>query len=288
VAVGDWETQNGSKTQLAQIEPTINVTAQNSLGEVLIPQQGGGTPISQPDGSQKGKTVLIDYTIDPLFAATLKLKRQAYDPTGTIALDASYIVIIDSSNVPIGTSSGQFVDEGADSSANFLNGNKMQYQLDVSYDVTGGSDPLHIITAASKVAPYDKPIPVDASGIGIDLSDCIIPIDMSGGEYSSFTLRINKNGIDINSLVAVGLLEHEGIPYVVEESNPSITYDNVQVDYKIAANQYGELVVSYGTGNDVNNTMAIFSNAGGAEICKQPEGGSFGNNDDFTPPPVRQ
>jgi len=167
-------------------------------------------------------------------------------------------------------------------SANFLNGNKMQYQLDVSYDITGGSDPLHTITAASKVAPYGKPERTDASGIQIDLSDCIVPIDMSGGEYNSFILRINKNGNNINSLVSVGLLDPEGNVYVVEEISPSITYDNVQVDSKIAANQYGELKVTYGqtsgVDNIVNNTMTILSNAGGAQICKQPHGGSFGNN----------
>ena len=271
VAVGSWETQEGILTQLAPIEPTINVTAQNSLD----------------NGSQKGRTVLIDYKIDPSFAATLTLKRQAYDPTGTTALDASYILIVDSSNVPIGTSSGQFVDDENilnfnDSSANFLNGNMMQYQLDVSYDITGGSDPLHTVTnAASKVAPYGKPIPFDASGVEIDLSDCIVPIDTSNGEYNSFTLRINKNGSNINSLVAVGLLNVSGSVYVFDASAGylnNITYDNVQVDGKIAANQYGTTIVNYGNDNLVDNTLAIISNSAGAQICKQPEGGSFGNN----------
>lgn len=266
VAASAWVYQYGIKTQEGPTEPTINVTAQNSLGA---------------DGSQKGRTVLIDYTIDPSFAATLTLKRQAYDPTGNTALDAAYIEI-DSSNVPIGTSSGQFVDNELNSGAdNFLNGNMMQYQLDVSYDVIGGSDPLHTVTAASKVAPYSKPIPVDASGNAIDLSACIVPIDMSNGEYNSFTLRINKNGSNINSLVAVGLLDVSGSVYVFDASAGylnSIIYDNDQVDGKIAADQYGTTIVNYGTGNLVDNTMAILSNAGGAQICKQPEGGSFGNN----------
>lgn len=266
VAVGPWAEQTGILTQSAPIEPTINVTAQNSLGA---------------EGSQKGRTVLIDYEIDPSFAATLTLKRQAYDPTGTTPLDNAYI-LIDSSNVPIGTSSGQFVDnELNDGSANFLNGNMMQYQLDVSYDVISGSDPLHTVTAASKVAPYGKPIAVDLSGNPFDLSNCILPIDMSNGEYNSFTLRINKNGSDINSLVAVGLLDVSGTVYVFDASAGylnGITYDNDQVDYKIAANQYGTTIVNYGAGNLVDNTMVILSNRGGALIPKQPEGGSFGNN----------
>lgn len=267
VAVGSWVTQEGIVTQLAPAEPTINVTAQNSLGV---------------EGSQRGRTVLIDYEIDPSFAATLTLKRQAYDPTGTTALDASYIVILDSSNVPIGTGSGQFVDDVLnDGSANFLNGNKMQYQLDVSYGVISGSDPLHTVTAASKVAPYSKPIPVDASGNAIDLSACIVPIDMSNGEYNSFTLRINKNGSNINSLVAVGLLNVSGSVYVFDASAGylnNITYANDQVDGKIAANQYGTTIVNYGPGNLVDNTLGIISNSGGAQICKQPDGGSFGDN----------
>jgi hypothetical protein len=266
VAASAWVYQYGIKTQLAPTEPTINVTAQNSLGV---------------NGSQKGRTVLIDYTIDPSFAATLTLKRQAYAPNGTTALDAAYIEI-DSSNVPIGTSSGQFVDNELNSGVdNFLNGNMMKYQVDVSYDVIGGSDPLHTVTAASKVAPYSKPIPVDASGNAIDLSACIVPIDMSNGEYNSFTLRINKNGSNINSLVAVGLLDVSGSVYVFDASAGylnNIIYANDQVDGKIAADQYGTTIVNYGTGNLVNNTMAILSNAGGAQICKQPEGGSFGNN----------
>lgn len=268
---GPFAQQLNIVTQSLPIEPTIsNVTADNTL----------------LGGSQAGRTVLIDYTIDPTKSTSLTLKRRILDPTGTTQLD-SYRVIdsrtVNANNI----GSGQFIDISSNAgAANFLNGNMMQYILDVSYSIIGGSPYVTSTLPSTMVAPYGKPIPTDSSGNVIDLSSCIIPInpDASGG-YTSFILKINKNGSNLNNLVAVGLPNTGNQAYVINQSsqtnNLNITYNNPQVDNKIAANQYAEYQLDYTgvlQGTNINNTLVIESNKGGALLAKQPDNGIFGPN----------
>ena len=270
LSYGPYATQLNIQTQSPPVDPVITlVTGDNSLGL---------------NGSQQGRTILVNYTIDPTKQASLALKRQVLDPTGTNVLD-NYRVVMTRNVAPSNISSGQFIDTSANpGSANFLNGNMMQYKLDVSYVIIGGSPYVKETDPSLMATPYDSPIATDASGNPIDLSNCIVPINPdASGAYTSFTLRINKNGSDLNSIVAVGLPNSGEQAYVIQQTKTqspliNVTYSNVQVDGKIAANQYGEYVMSYGTGNKVNNTLVLESNAGGTLLAKQPNNGAFGPN----------
>jgi len=271
LSYGDYATQLNVTTQTPPIDPTIsNVTADNTLGL---------------GGSQQGRTVLVSYTTDPTKAASITLKRRILDPTGITQLD-NYRVI-ETKNVAANNSGiGQFVDTSSNSGAsNFLNGNMMQYILDVSYIIVGGSVYSASTQPSVMAAPYAKPIPTDSSGNPIDLSNCIIPInqDASGG-YTSFILRINKNGTPgLNSLVAVGLSNGGEQAYVISLSNPVIPYSNDQVDGQIAANQYANYIMDYSAsaslpaGTNVISTLVIESNQGGSLLIAKPIPGPFGS-----------
>lgn len=233
------------------------------------------TELEATNTATTGREVKLQYSIDPSFSGNWYLRRQIYSPsdvklsdytqtnTASFATNNQYIDITD---VP-GTGNDNI---------HFLNGNKIQYILDVSYDIANGDDIFLSSQPSAFVVPYGRPIPTDQSGNAIDLSQCIVPLDLSGSEYSQFKFRINKNGSDVNSLVAVGL-SNQGEAYVLNPTNPGISYSNVQIDGKIAENQYGEIIMEYGVNvNMVDNTMVIASNSGGALVAKQPSNGAFG------------
>lgn len=256
ISYGSYATQNGIITQDLPSGPAL--------------QSGLAT-----NTSGDGKQVTLTYVIDTSEASTLSLRRQIYDSANTSILSAYQVV--DTSNVAIGgPNTYTFVDNGLDNSANFLNGNWMQYILDISYDIVGGSD-YQVSSSPYSIKPYAKPIVTDASGNELDLSACIVPVYDPSGGYSSFYLNINKNGSDINSIVAVGLPTSENDAYVIDLNNPNIVYSNSQVNHQIAANQYAYYPMTYGS-NIVNSTLVVVNNSAGTLLAKQPEGGPFGSN----------
>jgi hypothetical protein len=223
------------------------------------------------------------------YASTTTIKRKVMNPSGTQTLN-DYINVRTVS-YPAGqplSKFGSFIDTSAnfDPSGNFLNGNRVFYQIDVSFDVPGSADVVYTGINANLglpiqyIVPVGAPIPTDSSGnpinLATDASSIFYPLNPdSSGNFTQAIAFINKNGGDINNLVYVTLSEDGTQTFVETLTNPVINYNNIQVNGKIAANQFGSYTFNSGT-TEALSALLVATNPIGAYVPKL--GTQFGPN----------
>lgn len=222
------------------------------------------------EGTPAGKQVQLRWLVDSNFGDnSMVLKRTIKGPAGNV-LESGVVVLseVDISGTDL-SSNNVYNHIDSQTSASFLNGNSMEYTLDISYNYLSGSK--HFTSSTSRAAvPFGKPLATDFSGTAIDLSDVIIPMDMSGSSFSIIDVEINKNGSDLVSFVVLGLTpagSTEEIP-VLNVDPSTIIYNNPQVDSQIAANQYAKHRLNLGS--SVTSVLQIQSNAVGTLITDKP------------------
>jgi hypothetical protein len=295
LSVGDPAYNLFVDTQTPPQAPVLQATANNDLGAIPnIPNQ------------QRQRTCILTWNPDKAFASTTTIKRKVMNPAGTVTLN-DYIPIGSVSYAvgqPPGLLPGIFIDSSAnpDPSGNFLDGNRVFYQIDISYDIINGSDVIYTGIDANValppdyrfVIPYDQPIPTDLSGNFVDITDAsalsqiLYPLDLdASGNFKKATVKINKNGAGLTSLIFVSIASDGADAPVVEVANPdsTIVWNNPQVSFDqtdsnplgIAQNQYGSYTVDFGD-TYVNGVLVVETNQGGALVLKYPEDGIFGPN----------
>ncbi len=243
--------------------PELSVTADNNLGI---------------DGSQKGKTVLLNWNVEAItgFTSYTDIYRQISAPNGTILTDPSFQFI---AQVPAGGNS--YTDDASSNIGNpdFLNGNTMTYYVDIQYS---GTESFNVISFDASAIPYSRPTPCDASGIEVDLSLCIVPTSLSiDGTFTTFTTTINKNGTNITTFVAVGLAPTGNAPVIVFDTSQleAITYSNAQLDGICAADQVAQITLTFENPSlqpvSVSDVLDVISNAGGSLVAAYPSDGAF-------------
>lgn len=225
------------------------------------------------EGTPVGKQVQLRWLVDSNFGDnSMVLKRTIKGPAGNV-LESGVVVLskVDVSGTDLSSNNvyNHIDSQGSDS---FLNGNSMEYTLDISYNYLSGSK--HFTSSTSRAAvPFGKPLATDFSGSLIDLSDVIIPVNQDGaGNFSIIDVEINKNGSDLVSFVVLGLTpagSTEAIP-VLDVDPSTIIYNNVQENGKIAANQHAKHRLNLGS--SVASVLQIQSNAVGTLITDKPYG----------------
>ena len=226
------------------------------------------------EGSPAGKQVQLRWLVDSNFGDnSMVLKRTIKGPAGNVLVSNEQVLSkVDVSGTDLSNNNVYNYIDTSNNNNNFLNGNSMEYTLDISYNYLSGSK--HFTSSTSRAAvPFGKPIATDLYGNPIDLSNVIIPVNMDGsGNFSIIDVEINKNGSDLVSFVVLGLTpagSTEEIP-VLDVDPSTIIYNNVQMNSKIAANQHAKHRLNLGS--SVASVLQIQSNAVGTLITDKPYG----------------
>lgn len=224
-------------------------------------------------GSTTGKQVEISWLVDASFAVNeSKISRTIQDPDGVQLVPKTQIATL-TNQTPAGNILS-FVDIDGSSNpnpANFLNGNKMIYDVKVTYTYAQGSI-VYDATQSNPAIPYGAPIATDQSGNSIDLSNLIVPVDEVDSSFTQIDVHINKNGRNLTSLLALGIPPDgstEPIPVVDPDVN-TIAYSNPQFNGKMAKDQYVKYRFNFGT--PVVSTFVSESNAAGSLQSSYPPG----------------
>jgi hypothetical protein len=246
-------------------DPQLSVTATNTLGA---------------SDSQLGKRVILNWHVESLlgYTNTTNIYRKISAPNGTVLTDPSFEFV-----QQVGNGVTTYTDDGSGNAANFLNGNTMTYYVDVNYS---GAEPFTAQSLEASAVPYARPIPCDASGIEVDLSLCIVPVDLSSnGTFTTFKTTVSKNGAFITTFVAVGLTSNGNAPVIILEplnNYPDplypITYSNTQLDGVCAADQVAQITLTFETSGvpvSASDVLDVISNLGGSLVAAYPSDGAF-------------
>lgn len=224
-------------------------------------------------GSTTGKRVEISWLVDASFATNeSKISRTIRDPYGVQLVPKTQIATL-SNQTPAGNILS-FVDIDGSSnqnSNNFLNGNQMIYDVEVTYTYAQGTI-VYDATQSNAAIPYGAPIATDQSGNVIDLSMVIVPVDEVDSSFTQIDMHINKNGRDLTSLLALGILPDGSTaptPVIIPDVN-TIVYSNLQFNGKMAKDQYVKYRFNFGT--PVVSTFVSESNAAGSLQSSYPPG----------------
>ena len=244
--------------------PVLTVTAINTNGF---------------ENSQQGETVLLSWNVDviPFHTNTTAIFRQITDISGA---ELAPFQLIDT----VGDGVNSYTDDASNNigNVNFLNGNIMTYYVDLSYVDVSSGDTFNVLSNEEFAIPYSRPTPCDASGIPVDLSLCIIPVDLSSnGTFTTFTTTVNKNGRNISTFVAVGLASDTSAPVIVFEpaTLDAISYSNDQLNGVCAKNQVAQITLTFTTSGgapvSVGDVLDVISNLGGSLVADYPSDGAF-------------
>jgi len=288
LALGAYNTPAVVQTQTLPAVPELIATTPLGFGTSSTPD--GQTVTSQ------SRTAVVSWNLDTTKASTAYISRKIMNPSGTQTLQDYTLVAIKSYSSGTGFNVGSFIDTSANpldpsGGANFLDGNRIFYQMDISYSIPNSDDVVYTDINANTGLPvqyivtFGQPLPTDISGnpVAIDTSGglavVIQPLNIdSSGTFTRAYAYINKNGADLNSLVFIGLSLDGAEAPVDVESDPTLNYSNTQVNGKIAQNQYARYTVDFGT-QRVYALLAVIANPAGALIMRYPfENGPFGNN----------
>lgn len=233
---------------------------------------------TENSGAQLGQLVKLNWNIDSgSYTSSTQVYRKITDVCGNEV--APYQLV-----VTLGDTVDYYNDDGSGNSDYFLNGNLMTYYVVISY--TGGSDPYIITSSEASATPYAAPSPCDASGNPVDLSMCIVPTDLSGNTFTTFTSTFTKNGSNIADFISVGLAANGSAPYKILNLTNSSGPDYYVINYSnpvnlgvCALNQVAQVTLSLtGSGSvnlDLSDVLNIIVNPGGALVASYPSDGAF-------------
>jgi len=245
--------------------PGLSVTATNNLD----------------NGNQRGRTLILNWNVEtvPGYTNATDIWRQISGPDGNVLSDPSFQLI---ATLPTGVDT--FRDDASlnISNVNFLNGNEMTYYVDISYVDTSNGDIFTVRSLDDSAIPYARPIPCDVSGNPVDLSLCIVPLDLDpDGTFSTFKTTVSKNGRNISTFVAVGIATDTSAPVIVysETQLNDIIYDNIQNNGVCAENQVAQITLQFQTALlvpvRVTDVLDVISNFGGTLVAAYPQDGAF-------------
>jgi hypothetical protein len=252
---------------------------------------GYGTPLTVPgnplitavstnylgvNGTQLGKTVIVTWYTDVNYPNCLStLTRTIWSPTGSKLGETKVYELgdVDVSSNGVNT----YIDDGLDDLVNALNGNTRTYSVSVVYESYAEGVSFYSTNPVSASAiPYDVPFPSNASGVRVDLSNCIYITDM--GEDETFTTCIatlNTNGHPLITVDAVGL-DGTSTPIVMKWNSlliKDIVYSNQQIDSITAANQVAQLTLVFNPPMPISDILGVFANLAGNFVVSSPKGG---------------
>jgi hypothetical protein len=257
---------------ISQFEVATGGLAVSSVNQIVAQAR----PLPKPfvltatalDKNANGRSVRLNLQLDPSDAlvSSARLRRVIKDVNGSTLHTMDY----QSLNLTSGANNSYtYDDNGAlgTQSSNFLNGNVMEYIVEVtmnsytpSYNHVQNSNSINIVPSGRAL--------LGNNGTGASLYDNnLFSIDASG----NVKLFINKNGANVNSLTVIGF-GRDGTSVVVNQPLVNnMNFVNLQVANKIAANQVAEVNISQQTlGVQINKALAIFANGNSTVLADCP------------------